>query len=77
MARYRIWCRSTEVAPNQHLVTACAIPASEEEAIGALTSESRLVDSAEIASVECATLVAEIRKRIVEQGHEVTTVDFV
>jgi hypothetical protein len=77
MASYRIWCRTAEVGPNQHLVTACAVPATQQDGLGALTSETRLVESAELASIECATLVAEIRERVQRQGHSVTTVDIV
>ena len=77
MARYRIWCRTAEITPGQFMATVCAIPETEQDGIGALSSESRLLGNEALAHRECEQMAREMRQRVIAQGHEVTGVDLV
>jgi len=77
MARFRIWCRTAEIAAGQFLATVCAIPETEQDGLGALSSESRLFTNEALAQHECEQMARDMRQRVAAQGHEVTRLDLV
>jgi hypothetical protein len=77
MAAFRIWCRTQEVGDGHYLATVCAVPATELDGIGALTSESRLLPDADSATAECARMAQAVLQRVLAQGHAVVAIDSV
>ena len=67
---YHVWCRTDALAPDQHLVTVFAVPASSSEGAEA-TSESRLFVSGELAASESAQMTRAMTRRLVDAGHTV------
>jgi hypothetical protein len=67
---YHVWCRTEEVAPDQHLVTVVAVPVPPVDG-GDATSESRLFVSSDLASTEGERMVASMTRRLVAAGHSV------
>ncbi len=77
MAAYRIWCRTVELGPGQFLVTVSAVPARGQEGAEAITSESRLFASSELARSEAKAMCEAMKARVIAQGHHVEALDFV
>ena len=77
MARFRIWCRTAEITAGQFMATVCAIPETEHDGLGALSSESRMFGNEPLAQQECEQRAREMRQRVIAQGHEVTGLDLV
>ncbi len=75
MATYRIWCRTQELGPRQFLVTVTAFLSASGEQGEAITSESRLLTSLELARAEALRLVESMKTRLVVQGHRVAGID--
>jgi hypothetical protein len=73
---YHVWCRTEEVAPDQHLVTVVAVPVPPVDG-GDATSESRLFISSELATTEGERMVASMTRRLVADGHTVGQVTVV
>lgn len=67
---YHVWCRTDALAPDQHLVTVFAVPASSAEGAEA-TSESRLFVSCELAASEGELMTRAMTRRLVDAGHTV------
>lgn len=67
---YHVWCRTEEIAPDQHLVTVVALPVPPL-AGGDASSESRLFISWELAVTEGERMVAAMTRRLLAAGHTV------
>ena len=77
VAAVKIWCRTSELTPSQHLATVCAIPEGEGDMGGALRSETRLFASGDLAQAECRKMASAMKRRLADEGHQIVAIELV
>lgn len=74
---YQIWCRVSEISPDEHLATVCVLPVEGGDAGAALRSESRVFPWPEVAQQECAKMAEAEKRRLEDHGYEVHSTEWV
>lgn len=76
MPTFRLWCRTAQVSEDQYVATVCVIPA-DEDAAGAIESETRILPTVATAQEACAEMASAMHERLRARGDTVTQTDFV
>ncbi len=79
MAKFRIWCRTDEVGPNQFLSVVTAIPddLAPASTTSRIESESRLMSTRAGAIEQCAHMATGMGDRLRKRGDEVSMIEAV
>jgi hypothetical protein len=68
--RYRLWCKVTELGPDQFHAVVIAVP-SNGVAAGTHASDSALFSTRALAETGCRSIANLLRIRLEEQGYAV------
>lgn len=73
MAKFRVWYRADEIAPDRFIAVAACVPdGAGHEHTSPMESECRVFRDRETAVAACGAMAAAISERVRSRGDEVT-----
>lgn len=75
MSAFRIFCRTSEISPHRHEARIFVVADSEPLEM-AVRSECRVVDTLELARVECVRMAESMKARLARNGWSIVRVEF-